>query len=64
MEVMSILIPFLLVVCVTRVFFKMCVMWWDLPEAMKHKAIEADKLFRRGCLQYLEDVGLSTERTE
>lgn len=28
------------------------------PEAIKDKAIEADRLFRRGCLQYLEDLGL------
>ncbi len=31
----------------------------DLPEAMKDKAMEAERLFRRGCLQYLEDFGLS-----
>lgn len=28
------------------------------PEAMKDKAMEADRLFRRGCLQYLDDLGL------
>lgn len=29
-----------------------------LLEATKEKAMEADRLFRRGCLQYLEDLGL------
>lgn len=30
----------------------------DSPEAMKDKAMEANRLFRRGCLQYLDDLGL------
>lgn len=30
----------------------------DSPEAMNDKAMEAERLFRRGCLQYLEDLGL------
>lgn len=38
-------------------------MGWDLPEAMKDKAIEADKLLRRGCTQYLVDLGLKAKRT-
>lgn len=31
------------------------------PEATKDRAMEADRLFRRGCSQYLEDVGLTTK---
>lgn len=44
--------------------FLSCLIWWDLPEAMKEKAMEADRLFRRGCLQYLEDLGLQTKQTQ
>lgn len=31
---------------------------WDSPEAMKDNAMEDRRLLRRGCLQYLEDLGL------
>lgn len=34
----------------------------SLPEAMKDKAMEADRLFRRGCLQYLDDFGLGAKQ--
>lgn len=31
------------------------------PEAMMDKATETAKLFRRGCLQYLDDFGLEVK---
>lgn len=43
---------------VSTCVFEMCLIGWDSPEAMKDKAMEADRLFRRGCLQYREDLGL------